>query len=138
LLKVSLIKNRYNIYIKGCVRWITKYYILQHELTTAMQYQLVTFRKFYLNLSLLLLNTLVRLHADYRIKPHAPPFIQTPANLFKFYLCSFTPQARHLRVSWYTKYIYFTYNTHKFRVWTTRVSNPIWYPYFSGSTSEEK
>jgi len=103
LLKVSLIKNRYNIYIKGCVRWITKYYILQHELTTAMQYQLVTVRKFYLNLSLLLLNTLVRLHADYRIKPHAPPFIQTPANLFKFYLCSFTPQARHFRVSLYTK-----------------------------------
>jgi hypothetical protein len=45
------------------------------------------------------LSTLVRLNADCRIKPHAPPFIQTPANLFKFYLCSFTPQARYLRVN---------------------------------------
>lgn len=40
---------------------------------------------------------------DCRIEPHAPPFIQTPANLFKFYLCSFTPQARYLRVSLYEK-----------------------------------
>ena len=138
MLKVSLTKNSYDIYIKGCVRWITKYYILQHELTTAMQYQLVKVRKFYLNLSLLLLNTLVRLHADYRIKPHAPPFIQTPANLFKFYLCSFTPQARHFRVSLYTRNNFLTYDAHKFRVWTTRVSNPVWYPYFSGSMSEYK
>jgi len=59
-----------------------------------------------LNLILTLLNTLVRLHVDYRIKPHAPPFIQTPANLFKFYLCSFTPQARHLRVSSYIKTLF--------------------------------
>jgi len=43
---------------------------------------------------------------DYRIKPHAPPFIQTPANLFKFYLCSFTPQAKHLRVNLYPKTIF--------------------------------
>ena len=42
---------------------------------------------------------------DCRIKPHAPPFIQTPANLFKFYLCRFTPQARYLRVSLYIKKI---------------------------------
>jgi len=76
-----------------------------------------------------ILNTLVRFHVDCRIKPHAPPFIQTPANLFKFYLCSFTPQARYLRVSWYSKYIYSKYNTHWFMVWTTRVSNPIRYPY---------
>jgi len=52
------------------------------------------------------LNTLVRLHVDCRIKPHAPPFIQTPANLFKFYLCSFTPQARHFRVSLHIKTIF--------------------------------
>ena len=51
---------------------------------------------------MLLLYTLVRSHVDYRIKPHAPPFIQTPANLFKFCLCSLTPQARHLRVSLHT------------------------------------
>ncbi len=51
----------------------------------------------------MLKNTLVRLNVDCRIKPHAPPFIQTPANLFKFYLCSFTPQARYFRVSLYIK-----------------------------------
>jgi len=39
-------KIEYDIYIKGCVRSITKYYILQHELTTAMQCQLKTLRKF--------------------------------------------------------------------------------------------
>jgi len=38
-------KIEYDIYIKGCVRSITKYYILQHELTTAMQCQLKAFRK---------------------------------------------------------------------------------------------
>ena len=48
-------------------------------------------------------NTLVRFDADYRINPHAPPFKQTPANLFKFNLCSFTPQARYLSVSVYPK-----------------------------------
>jgi len=46
--------------------------------------------------------TLVRLGADYRINPHAPPFIQTPANLFSFDLCSPTPQAKHLSVNVYT------------------------------------
>jgi len=64
-----------------------------------MQYQLITVRYFSLDFTILPLNTLVRLNADCRIKPHAPPFIQTPANLFKFYLCSFTPQARYLRVN---------------------------------------
>jgi len=46
--------------------------------------------------------TLVRLGADYRINPHAPPFTQTPANLFSFDLCSPTPQAKHLSVNVYT------------------------------------
>jgi len=55
---------------------------------------------------------LVRLGADYRINPHAPPFVQTPANLFKFSLCSLTPQARHLRVNLYAKNQCFTYNAH--------------------------
>lgn len=71
-----------------------------------MQYHLKIFRNIKQNLSIKFLNTLVRLHVDCRIKPHAPPFIQTPANLFKFYLCSFTPQARHLRVSLYIKTIF--------------------------------
>jgi len=41
---------------------------------------------------------LVRLPVDCRIKPHTSPFIQTPANLFKFYLCNLTPPARYLRI----------------------------------------
>jgi hypothetical protein len=67
--------------------------------------------------------TLVRLNVDCRIKPHASPFIQTPANLFKFYFCKRTPQARHLRVSLLKKEIFYN-NVHEFRVKTTRVSNP--------------
>ena len=59
---------------------------------------------------------LVRLGADYRINPHAPPFKQTPANLFKFSLCSLTPQARHLSVNVYTGNTYPTYNVHEFKV----------------------
>jgi len=73
-----------------------------------MQYQLKLFRNLKINKLYLKIisTTLVRLNVDCRIKPHAPPFIQTPANLFKFYLCSFTPQARHLRVSLYKKTIF--------------------------------
>ena len=90
-----------------------------------MQYQLKDYRYTLLNDSLNLFNALVRLDADYRINPHAPPFKQTPANLFKFNLCSHTPQARHFSVNVYTKKQYFTYNAHQFIVRTTRVSNPI-------------
>jgi len=70
-----------------------------------MQYQQIIVRYKLLDFTFRRFSTLVRFHVDYRIKPHAPPFIQTPANLFKFDLCSFTPQARYLRVSWYTKVI---------------------------------
>jgi len=68
-----------------------------------MQYQLNTLRYMPLDISIKYFNMLVRLGADYRINPHAPPFKQTPANLFKFYLCSLTPQARHLSVNVYTE-----------------------------------
>jgi len=64
-----------------------------------MQYQLGKFRRTPLDVSKTQLNMLVRLGADHRINPHAPPFKQTPANLFKFDLCSPTLQARHLSVS---------------------------------------
>lgn len=67
-----------------------------------MQYQLKLLRYIKRNISTATSNALVRFNVDCRIEPHAPPFIQTPANLFKFYLCSFTPQARYLRVSLYT------------------------------------
>jgi len=66
-----------------------------------------------LDITISYFNTLVRLDVDYRINPHAPPFKQTPANLFKFNLCSLTPQARYLSVNVHTKIqIYFTCNTH--------------------------
>ena len=87
----------------GFVRCVSKYKILKHELTTAMQYQLITYTSYLSKKYIKLYNTLVRLGVDYRINPHAPPFKQTPANLFKFSLCSLTPQARHLSVNLYTK-----------------------------------
>ena len=69
-----------------------------------MQYQLKDYRDTLLNGSLNLFNALVRLDADYRINPHAPPFKQTPANLFSFTFCNVTHQARHLSVYVYTHY----------------------------------
>jgi len=68
-----------------------------------MQYQQKLFRFLRQIITIIVLYTLVRFNVYCRIKPHAPPFIQTPANLFKFRLCSLTPQARHLRVSLYNK-----------------------------------
>lgn len=68
-----------------------------------MQYQLIQYRCLQLYNTNIELNTLVRLGVDYRINPHATPFKQTPANLFKFNLCSLTPQAKHLSVNVYTE-----------------------------------
>jgi len=101
-----------------------------------MQYQLENWRWLPLDNTINFLNMLVRLGADYRINPHAPPFKQTPANLFKFNLCSLTPQARHLSVNVHTGINYPTCNAHWFKVRTTRVSNPIRYSYLNGSTSD--
>lgn len=40
---------------------------------------------------------LVRLPVDYQMKPHAPPFIQTPANFFNF-----LPFGINLRVKYFS------------------------------------
>ena len=101
-----------------------------------MQYQFKDFRYLPLDSTINLYNMLVRLGADCRINPHAPPFKQTPANLFKFNLCSLTPQARHSSVNVHTKIIILTCNAHWFKVRTTRVSNPIRYSYLNGSMSD--
>jgi len=101
-----------------------------------MQYQLKIFRFLNLDNTTIFLGKLVRLDADYRINPHAPPFKQTPANLFKFNLCSPTPQARHSSVNVQTGHNYPICNAHKFKVRTTRVSNPIRYSYLNGSMSD--
>ena len=101
-----------------------------------MQYQLENWRYWPLDNTISFLNMLVRFGADCRINPHAPPFKQTPANLFKFNLCSLTPQARHLSVNVHTRRISLTCNAHWFKVRTTRVSNPIRYSYLNGSTSD--
>jgi len=77
-----------------------------------MQYQLKNIRFKSLDNTLYYFNTLVRFDVDYRINPHAPPFKQTPANLFKFNLCSFTPQARHFSVNVYPLKKYKKYNAH--------------------------
>lgn len=39
---------------------------------------------------------LVRLCADYRIKPHAPPLVQVTVNSFEFQSCDRTSQAENL------------------------------------------
>jgi len=77
-----------------------------------MQYQLEIYRYLPLDNTMKFLNTLVRFGADCRINPHAPPFKQTPANLFKFNLCSLTPQARHLSVNVHTGVNHPTCNAH--------------------------
>ena len=74
-----------------------------------MQYHLKSYRFIPLDITINFFNTLVRLGADYRINPHAPPFKQTPANLFKFNLCSLTPQARHLSVNVHAQKNVFTH-----------------------------
>lgn len=77
-----------------------------------MQYQFKIYRYIPLDITTKNFNTLVRLDADYRINPHAPPFKQTPANLFKFNLCSRTPQARHLSVNVHTQKQFYTCDAH--------------------------
>jgi len=42
LLKKYLYVLNEKAYFKGCVRIINKYYIIKHELTTAMQYQILS------------------------------------------------------------------------------------------------
>ena len=100
-----------------------------------MQCQLKIYRFLPLDNAIKFFNMLVRFGADCRINPHAPPFKQTPANLFKFNLCSHTPQARHLSVNVRAGINFPTCNAHWFKVRTTRVSNPIRYSYLNGSTS---
>ena len=36
---------------------------------------------------------------DYRIKPHVPPFVQTPANSVKFEFCNCTTQVGYLALA---------------------------------------
>jgi len=42
-----------------------------------------------------MLTILVRFYADYRIKPHVPPFEKIPANSVKFQPCDCTAQAEY-------------------------------------------
>jgi hypothetical protein len=58
----------------------------------------------------------------------------TSVNSFEFQPCGRSPQAEYLRVSLNTK-IFLIFNTHKVTAWTTRVSNPVWYPCFCPSAS---
>ena len=78
---------------------------------------------------------LVRFFALLRIKPHAPPLVRAPVNSFEFQPCGRTSQAarlsrwlrppRHPAVA----------QRASFRVWTTRVSNPVRSPHFRASAS---
>ena len=40
---------------------------------------------------------------DYRIKPHVPPFVQTPANSVKFEFCNCTTQVGYLALTFSTQ-----------------------------------
>ena len=40
---------------------------------------------------------------DYRIKPHVPPFVQTPANSVKFEFCNCTTQVGSLALTFSTQ-----------------------------------
>jgi hypothetical protein len=48
---------------------------------------------------------LVRFCALFRIKPDAPPLVQTSVNSFEFQPCDFTAQVEYLRVSLYIEKI---------------------------------
>jgi hypothetical protein len=78
---------------------------------------------------------LVRFFASLRIKPHTPPLVRVPVNSFEFQPCGRTSQAvclsRLLRQSPQRAIIQHT----SFRVWTTRVSNPVRSPHFRASAS---
>jgi len=64
-----------------------------------MQYRVKTKTMFLIRENLIALTILVRFYADYRIKPHVPPFKQIPANSVKFRPCDYTAQAEYLRVN---------------------------------------
>jgi len=64
-----------------------------------MQYRVNTKIIILIRENLVTLTTLVRFYADYRIKPHVPPFKQIPANSVKFRPCDYTAQAEYLRVN---------------------------------------
>jgi len=64
-----------------------------------MQYRVNTNIIILIRENLITLTILVRFYADYRIKPHVPPFKQIPANSVKFRPCDYTAQAEYLRVN---------------------------------------
>jgi hypothetical protein len=70
-------------------------------------------------LSLKIKIMLVRFYVDYRIKPHAPPLEQIPANSVKFLFCNSTPQVGNFYVNLALSKLPY------FKVQITRVSNPI-------------
>jgi len=70
---------------------------------------------------------MVRFYVDYRIKPHVPPFVLTPANSVNFEFCNYT----HL-----VDFLVLTFKKSEFRVRITRVSNPVYFPYFNASESK--
>ena len=78
---------------------------------------------------------LVRFFALLRIKPHAPPLVRAPVNSFEFQPCGRTSQAarfsRWLRPARHPA----LGQRASFRVWTTRVSNPVRSPHFRASAS---
>jgi hypothetical protein len=78
---------------------------------------------------------LVRFFALLRIKPHAPPLVRVPVNSFEFQPCGRTSQAAYL-TRWLRRQVQRPDTKYaSFRVWTTRVSNPVCSPHFRASAS---
>lgn len=83
----------------------------------------------------------VRLCADYRIKPHAPPLVQSPSILLSFNLAAYCPGgifnalANHWNFFFLhkTKFLFYPIVICSVYLWTTGVSNPDRYPYLHTS-----
>ena len=78
---------------------------------------------------------LVRFFALLRIKPHAPPLVRVPVNSFEFQPCGRTSQAAHLTRLLRRRPQRANTKCASFRVWTTRVSNPVCSPHFRALAS---
>ena len=78
---------------------------------------------------------LVRFFALLRIKPHAPPLVRAPVNSFEFQPCGRTSQAARLSRWLRPRRHPAVGQRASFRVWTTRVSNPVCSPHFRASAS---
>jgi len=86
---------------KGCARYknlilhITTRADDSHAIPINVQVRAILYKRqkvraYSLNISYYVFKIMVRFYVDYRIKPHVPPFVLTPANSVNFELCNYT------------------------------------------------